>query len=679
MKKFISVLLVCIMVSASFGCAYADDGDKVAQLILSVKDRFDISDELFVFDDYSKDEHYGATTFYLSWKSKADDEYSSKPYISVNIDESGEVQYYRLSRTYSNQVTLPKFSEEEIFAKAKAYVHKISPERYLKLAEPVAEGDNRINIRFERIEGDIPVAGDYIYVELSPQDLSLISYSANWTDAPMRTPENILDLEQAKKAYTEGIGYELLYNIKTKNSEIEDIYLSYESKDSSAYIDAFTGEPVKRSMMLYKTAASGAMNDMAVEESARQLSPEEQKMVEEINKMISKDDAEKIARSIPEFGIRKDAQVNGYSVSANRYGDYVAHINFGISKKDDYYHASVSIDANTKEVISFSESEKNEGTLKSFDKDKAKEKAMAFLNKYYKDKMELCKDDFVIGEKSDYRFYFDRYVNGVRVKNNGISISVNEYTGDIDSFSYTWAKAEFPAKDNVVAPNFIYKDVLKDGNFRLQYVTATEYTYDEKTGKQAKNVSAELVYAVMESSIYDALTGNKIDSRGEAIKEKFNGYTDLKGHYSEKAATELAKIGIYFEGGLLSPDKEISQAEFLKFVYQAIYGNYYGNDTDIYRSLINNGILTEAEIGQPLTRIDAVRYLINALGFKKAAEIEGIYNCTFTDVDSKHKGYAAIAGGLGIINANAPVFRSSDILTRGEAVTVIHNYLTKNR
>lgn len=679
MKKFISVLLVCVMVCACFGCVCADDGDKVAELILSVKERFDINDELFVFDDYSKDEYNGTSTLYLSWKSKENDEFSSKPYISVNVSEDGEVQYYRLSRTYSNEIALQKFSDEEIIAKAKTYVKKISPGRYLKLAEPVSEGDNRINIRFERIENSIPVNGDYISVELNPEDLSLIRYNANWTDSLMPAPENILTLEQAKDAYTKNIGYELLYNIKTKNREIEDIYLSYESRDSSAYIDAFSGNAVKYTDVIYKTSSSGAMNDMVAEESVRQLSPEEQKMVDDINKMITKDDAEKIARSIPEFSIREDAELNGYSVSANIYGDYVAHTNFGVNKKDDYYYARVAINANTKEIISFNESEKTDGSLKSFDKNIAKQKAMTFLNKHYKDKMELCKDNFVIGEKNDYRYYFNRYENGMRVKNNGISISINEYTGDIDNFSCTWAETEFPAKDDVVSPNFIYKDVLKDGNFRLQYVTNTEYTYDEKTGEQTKQVSADLVYAVVESSIYDASTGYKIDTRGEVIKEKFTGYTDLKGHYSEKAAAELAKIGIYFNGTLLSPDKEISQIEFLKFVHQVIYGNYYGSENDIYRNLISNGILTEEEIAQPLTRIDAVRFLINAMGFKKAAEIDGIYNCGFTDIDNNHKGYAAIAGGLGIINANAQIFRPADIMTRGEAITVIHNYLTKNR
>jgi len=682
MKKLISVILTSLILLyssvASVAYVSADNGDKVAELILSAKEKFDISDDRFVFENYNKNDYNEDVLYYLSWKSKDGGEYSDQSNISVRISENGHVEYYCLNKNYSHEIALRKFTDDEIIAKATQYIEKIAPDRVRKLAGAVIDESTHPTVQFERIENGIPVSGDSISVELSPDDLSLIRYSANWTNVQFPDPDGILTKEDAKNAYINNIGYELLYNIKTKNNQIDDIYLSYESKDSSAFIDAFSGDALKHTGVVYKTS-SGAMNDTAATEETRvSLSPEEQKMVDEINKMISKEDAEAIARAVPEFNIRSNAQVTGYRVYQNSYGDYIANINFSFSTKDDYYSAGVSINALTKEIMSFSESEKIENTKQSHSTEQAKKTAEEFLNKYYGDKFSKVQPDFVIGEPSRYRFAYDRYEDGVRVKNNGLNISVNEYTGQISNFSCSWADTRFPEKSNVVSPRYIYNEVLADDNFRLQYVTTTEYTYNEENGKETRKTTASLVYTPIKSPVYDALTADEINLRGQAVTEKFAGYSDLNGHYSETAATELARIGIYFEGGKLSADSEITQIEFLKFVYRIVYGSYYGDDSDIYRSLIQNGIITEDEIGAPLTRINAIRYLINALGFKDAAKIQGIYNCPFTDVPTESHGYAAIVGGIGIINTRTEIFRPDHIMTRGEAVTVIFNYLKKD-
>ncbi len=673
MKKILSLILAALLCLSMCTPALADDGDIVAKLILDTKEKFDISDEEFVFEDYSKDDYDGEVTYYLSWRSKAEDEYSYQPYISVRVQADGDVEYYRLSQSFSSRVALPKFTDDEAIRKAAEYISIIAPDRADSLAQGKLAEASQYSVQFERLENGIPVAGDYISVELHPEDLSLIRYNASWTETEFPAPDGALTMEQAEEAYKTNIGYELLYNIKTENGEIKDIYLSYESKDSSAFIDAFSGNAIKHTGVMYK-ALGDAMNDAAeITYESSALSPEEQKMVDDINNMITKEDAEAIARGVDEFSIRDDAEVTSYSVSANSYGDHVAYVYFSKNTKDDYYSARVSINAETKEIMAFSKSENIKDTEKLYDADQAKKNAEAFLNKYYADKMAEVKPEFIIGETDKYRFSYDRYAGYIKVKNNGINISINEYTGEIDNFNYTWADTEFPSADNVVALNAIYKNLFALNNFRLQYMTTTEYTYEKETGRETKAVSANLVYAPQETPIYSAETGFEIDSRGVAITAKFAGYTDLNGHYSELAATELAKIGIYFEGGRLNPDAAITQEEFLKLMSRAVYGYYY--DSDIYRQLISEGVLTEEEIADNITRIDGIKYFINALGFKKAAQIQGIYNCHFADVAYDMQGYAAIAGGLGIVNDEVDTLRADDLMTRGECLTMIYNYL----
>lgn len=673
MKKILSLILAALMCLSLCTPALADDGDMVARLILDMKEKFEISDEDFVFEDYSKDEYDGHVTYYLSWRSKAETEYTYQPYISVRVQADGDVEYYRLSQSFSSQLALPKFTENEAIRKAAEYISVIAPDRTGSLADGKLAETSQYSVQFERLENGIPVAGDYISVELHPEDLSLIRYNANWTETDFPEPDGIITMEQAEEAYKTNIGYELLYNIKTEKGEIKDIYLSYEAKDSSAFIDAFSGDAAKHTGLMYKTSGS-AMNDAAeATAESRALSPEEQKMVDDIKNMITKEDAEAIARGVAEFAIREDAEVTNYSVSANNYGDYVAYVYFSKNTRDDYYNARVSINAKTEEIMAFSKSANTKDTKKTYDAGKAKKDAEAFLNKYYADKMAEVKPEFIIGETDKYRFSYDRYTNGIKVKNNGINICINEYTGEIDNFSYTWADTEFPSAEDAVALNAIYKNLFALNNFRLQYMIATEYTYEKETGKETKTVSTNLVYVHQETPIYSAETGFEIDSRGMAITEKFAGYRDLNGHYSEYAATELAKIGIYFEGGRLNPDAAITQEEFLKFMSRAVYGYYY--DSDIYRQLISEGVLTEEDIADNITRIDGIKYFINAMGFKKAAQIQGIYNCPFADVAYDMQGYAALAGGLGIVNHGVNTLRAGDLMTRGECVTMIYNYL----
>ena len=675
MKRFLSALL-CLIICVSFCTPVtADDSDTVKKLILSVKEKFSINDNDFVFENYTKDDYAGDVTYYLSWESRSEDDYSSKPYISVRIEEDGDIQHYRLGRSYSANNLLPKFSSDEAIKKATELLFVIAPERAENVSVGKVDEGSLYTVRFERLENAIPVAGDYIAINLDSQTLEIIGYDANWADAEFPSPQNILTIQQAKDAYTDKIGYERLYNIITEDKQVKEIYLSYKAKSSSAYIDAFSGEAKEYSPVIYTSSSGGAMNDMLLKEEAA-LSPEEQQLIEEINKMISKKDAEKIARSIPEFKILKDAEVTGYSVSQNRLGEFIASLNFSKNTKDDYYYANVSINAKTREVISFNTSKKNQDT-KEFDAQKAKANADDFLNKYYAEKLSQTEPMFTIGDGDRYSFTYDRYVNGVRVNNDKLSISVNSYTGEINRFNCSWTETEFPPAENVVSPNMIYKNLLTDDNFRLQYITSTEYVYNEETGKETKSTNANLVYALREYPIFDAETGAKIDGSGKPITEKFKGYNDIENHYCKTAAEELAKIGIYFEGASLGPDKKVSQKEFLALVLKAVNGYGYSDDEQMYRNLINNGFIDKYEIGKELTRLDAIKYFVNILGFKSVAEIDGIYKSFFTDVPESHQGYVAIASGLNIINTGTDIFRSNDIMTRAECLTVIYNYLIK--
>lgn len=678
MKKIISAILIAMLILSQVATVSADNGDEVAHLILAVKDKFSIDDNEFVFDTYNKEDYNGKISYYLSWKSKTDSEYSFTPYISANIGQDGEVEHYRISRQTAGTSSIPKFTREEIIAKASEYARKVSPERSARTGEAVLYSDTTPSVGFERVENGIPVAGDSIQIELSPEDLSLVSYSCNWTDAPFPAPDGIISADDAKSAYKEQIGYELLYNINTKNHKIERIYLSYASRDTSAAIDAFTGKAVLPSGSVFRYATGTTSDKAVMEESVNaSLSPEEIQLVEDINNMITKEELEKQIRSISEFNIPTDSYTEGFSVNRDRYGDYIARIRFGVNDSKSYYNSYATVNAETKELKSFSQYRKLLENVNPYPADKAKTTAESFLQKHFGEKYALTKPDFYIGDAPEYSFSYDRYENGIRVNGDGLRIGIDSSRGEISDVSIAWADTEFPSADKVLPVDTIYEKVLTEGNFRLQYVTSSEYIYNEE-GKREKIIyKADLLYAPAENPIYNAESGRAIDRRGVEIQEKYKEYSDLNGHYSDEAAKELARMDIYFEGGKLEPDKAVAQEDFLKFVYIGVMNRYFSNYEDMYRSFIREKIIAEEDIGAPLKRAEAIRIMVDAMGFKEAANIRGIYINPFDDVEDSYIGYTAIAGGLGIIDTTVPTFRADDIMTRGEAVTVIHNYLSK--
>ena len=78
-----------------------------------------------------------------------------------------------------------------------------------------------------------------------------------------------------------------------------------------------------------------------------------------------------------------------------------------------------------------------------------------------------------------------------------------------------------------------------------------------------------------------------------------------------------------------------------------------------------------------MKRIDAAVYFINALELAEIASLPGIYNCPFTDVETK-EGYVSILSGFGVVKGDGTgLFNPDRGVTRGEAAVMIYNYLAR--
>ena len=102
----------------------------------------------------------------------------------------------------------------------------------------------------------------------------------------------------------------------------------------------------------------------------------------------------------------------------------------------------------------------------------------------------------------------------------------------------------------------------------------------------------------------------------------------------------------------------------------------------MYRMLINDGIIDEEEEepDRKVTREEAVKFLLRAVGYRKFAELTDVFGCTFADkkdINPKLIGYAVLAKSMHVIDVKNGRFLPRKELTRADAVILLYNYLNR--
>ena len=683
MKRFISILLVASLVFTMGISAFADtqNSKTAAELIVFAKAKFSISDDEFVFKNYNHSETKNGTRYYLNWESKDETKSSS---INVEVGENKTIYNYNFydgTKKYG-QLKYPAHIKEAAMRAAKEHFAVIDAEKNNQVVNEKTEYnsyDNSYTYTAQRAKDGIPVFGESVSITVDADNLKLLSYYANWNEKLIFNEGEAISIADARTAYREKIGYELFYQVVSRDYA-DTVKLVYRPKyDETLYIDAISGEAVDYEMISddlggsreeMKDSASGSVN------SAIKLSKEEQEMVDKIAKMLSKDKAEEIARNIKEFNITKDYEAESFNIYRNASGKYIGQINLRLdSDGSKYGYRNVSIDAMSGEVISFGGYTGGDETYtekKTLTVEEIQKKAETFLNKYYKEKFAKMQPKNRFSQEID-RAEYQLIYDGVRVYNNGASVYIDTNSGEMRSFNLNCTDASFPDKNVAAELDKVYDKVLSDDNFRLGYLKV----YDKET----KENKAVLVYAVENNMILSADTLDELDWSLEPIREKEEfSYNDLCGHYSEDAAQKLLLMDISYDEKILRADDSVLQKDYLKLIARAVLNrSFIKADEDFYNYMIRQGVLDKADINPdaPITRISGVKYLLNALGYAEFAGIEGIFNCPFRDVAESDKGYGALAAGLGLVYSGTDTFSAEANLKRGDALIIIYNYLKR--
>lgn len=592
---------------------------------------------------------------------------------------------------------------------------------------------------FTRYENDIIVPDEYITVTFDYSLCEVTRFSSYLSDSvEFKQYENIITEDEAKEILSENQKMTLSYRLKTEYDDEGNLisrkaylvytpdigYISVDAESGEVYTERNTWETVKRAPTL-----NGALMDsdsVSKEESAEseagggyQLSEEELAQLAVLESLIKKDEAIKIVTSNEKLYIDPVANVVTAHLAKNRYGvrplngedaseSYVWNIYFSapetLGRDYPYYYHSMNavVDASTGEIISFHaeipdyyyyvETEKEVPSLKYTDTD-AQDIASEFIKEMLPDKYEnvrystnyhntpiLYTEDAEGKRIPTYgvsRMTFVRQNEGVDFTYNNVQVGVELITGKVTNYNYSWYDdVVFESPKDAIGEKQALMSLYSYDGFGINYEVNAHYTYNEYLTKEfdGEYIDYDKLFdtAFYSRAVYSAyglgtttiraLDGKMIDYSGEEYVENgdFYSYDDISSHWAQETIMRFSWIGMGFDGGKFEPSKDISFDDFVNLCSSVGLYSYE----------------FEPETTESITRMDAVKYIIDCLGYSKIAGLENVFITDFVDNSdflAGDVGYAAIARGFGLIQGDGENFRPYDILTRAEAYTIAAN------
>ena len=699
MKKFLAILLCTALMLTTGLPAFAAESDAPPEKVIELaKNVFHISSDYNVFRyNTQKNEDSGMKLYYLTWEQKKDD----SPTIEIAVDENGYFYRYYFYRPGgdSNPSTLPTLSKQEALDAALVFAKEIFPEAADEITAEralVEYSYDTYEVRFDREIKGVRVANCALELGIHKNDGALMSYRiSNWpAGIGVDSDTQIIDAKTARKSFQENLPLTLqyisVYQEDTKKSRTMLVYAPPKGYETS-FIDAHTGKTITIDRLTDLSSYNEAAADTAAGSKGESgLSREELAEIEKHNHFIQTADLLSKLAKMTELNYSSKLSLSSTDVysSVSRYSDsvfYRTNLSFLSQDSKGQY---ASFDAETGEILSFySYSEEAGSKAVKVSEASAKETAIKFLETNKKEKYAQCRleeeESYLNG--NSYHFSFVRLVNGVPFYHNSISVTVDASSGKITYFGEAWdsdasfeeitgAIEQAQASDayfNFYGDDYFYLPVVKGKDGKLSFVAQ----YMDYKGS---DLSLIPVYAYEFNSCIGAKSGEVLN-RGGQKAEPYTRYTkldniypQLAGHYVKDIAVKLYDAGITLSDPNFDPDAKITAKE-LKNLLQ--YLDYKA------RISFRSSEIDLSDENAALTRMDAVKAIIDAMSYGKIAKNTEIFQCPFADkeaIGSANLGYASLAKGLGIIAGSNNCFMPDKTVTNAEALVMVYNCLKQN-
>lgn len=701
------MLAAAMLLSSTAIVSYAAEDAEMKAALTVAKERIEIP-ETFTDFNYSVQNSYGNKSYSFNWTA-------SDGSGSIYADVCGKVitQYLLYSEVTVDVVepndagakpyTFGKLTKEELIEKAKAAVKKLNPTVAKKIeVDPdsvhISLYGNDAYVTVNRVENGVKVAGQVGSIRLDKNTGEMTRYYLNWIPgAGFKDSKEAIKKSAARKGFQAEFPIDMHYvaEYDWKTQEYTPHLVFYRTEFGQ--IDAFTGKKATFEES-YDYYTSEEVNDDAdnpmtgAAESGDSVTFTEQEIAKmELEGQLIKPD-EKLAEmiksgiwSIPEnaeidyFNTYYDSRANAYMLYASIRADAPVYesvdgtaepLDEEIAYQETYY-GNVHFNAETGEILSFYGSDRSgERALKS------EKKARDLIEKYFKEIAGDKAEEFPInGKKAILGFtdlgydtntqnivltsvYADtrRYVNGIACEPENAYIELDE-SARVCHYRMNYLGLEYPKPENILETDAVYQKYFEQVGYDLLYRVA----YNNRK----KRVETALVYNADAELYIDAFSGALVNANGGAkTAQKPDHYTDLGDNDELRAAAEklaLYNITLMDEKGRLNADKAVTRTDFANLVRSI--GVYYYDSSE-------NGQKT-------LTRKYAAKILTEQ--YADIAELPGLFSSTFSDVpaDDPYVGYIAITAAKGYMQGENGKFRPSAKMTRGEALMLVYNYLSR--
>lgn len=663
-----------------------EDSKGLEQAILEAKNIIKVPDKYSDFTHYSSERETmdgKVRVWSLNWAEKE----GNHGFVSVSIGENGVLYEYNKYDGDTDKKGLAKVSKDTAKTAADEFLSKAVSSYASQMKQVTVDSNNysnqEYNFVYQKFVNEVPVNFVTVGIEVDKYTGEITSFNQNNPEIKgMEYPslDNAITAAEAEKAYIDKLGVNLKYyssyDYKQKKMNVFAAYSIFDNKSQA--IDAKTGEMIKlysddRVYRDKQDYAVGTATQSNMAKMNQELTKEETEAIKNASNFISKEKAESILRNTSDI-TTSDKKVKDVTLNKNYINNqYVWNISF-----DNAYG---EVDANSGEVISLHcyDYDNVEGSTVS--KENAKNIAEDFLkknapNKFaqtkYKETENIMYKISVVDEGNVASFNYVRQVNGIEFTSNSLYVQVDKTKGKIIGYNNNWYdNVIFPSVSEVMTKEAAFNKFKELKTFGMQYAMV------DKT-------KAALVYNFKNSEenyIIDPVDGKRLDYNGQAYKEnKIPEYTDISGQWCEKMVKELLENGYYIEGDKFNPNTNITQINFLKYLYSPMQNSY--NDDEFYDMLIQNGVIKKEEKSPKsfVSNQEAAEYVIRYLGHEQVAIHPEIFINPFKDnMDEKYKGYAAMCYALNIIkgdrNGN---FNGSRSISNGESAMIIYNLIKNN-
>lgn len=699
---------------------------ELEKIIRLVKPKLDIPEEYTEFEwNYYGGDIYQAPSWNLRWWQQTDaDRYT----VYVTCDNQGRISNYRIRDLQSMTESYPAYTKSELVDTAKEFLGKIAPDANLsfdKANDAYGRYSNEYSYSFRRTENGYDVAENSatVCVNFTTGKVSSCSVSYDY-DPPFVPVETPVGDQKAKENIHTRQKMKLMYSRLTEQDEsgktITRAILTYAPELYYISADANTGEIYleRRSYISFDTndsvtneSFSGAMKD----EGRFELTEKELEQLVVLDNLITKEKAIEIITSSQFLKLDSDltvadatlAKKDPYKVLAEgeKNDEYQWRIHFSNPTeqfKDYYYYnyAEAIVDAQNGKILSFNSSIKGydyyinsgEGLPgKNFTKEQCEEIFANFANTnipeifaltertsdYETVPIDYITETTLLGKIEQtpvygaYSFTNTRFNEGIAYTYNTINCAVDAVTGKIFSFGYNWTDdVIFESPKDAITEQEAYEIYCNESDFGLYYERYDEIKDSGKVPSENKYLNPEDIYDI--TTVYrpvyasrdtgvriSALRGERINYSGAPYTKEYDGeFSDITNHWAARDITLLADLGVLTRTEKFMPDEHISGTEFEKMLSAAYLGTSYPVSCE------------------NVTRLEAVKSIINALGYGKVASLSQIYKTDFADgadIEVSDIGFVALAKGLGIIRGDgfSNTFRPDDTLTKAEAVMLV--------